>query len=442
MPAPSKAAQIAEAEKRGSRDTTNPANEGANANADLPGDTTAPEADAPLARDPTDTTRPPPGMKPTRVDRRAEIVASFREGRETSEAAEDVAELRQFAHDGIPPEMVREEEEPAAEDAEPAVTEPEEPEERPQPVLNRKVKVRGQEVDLSTLNEDQILAAVQKGLAGDSYFEEGRRVADDAKAALERVNALLAQQGKQGLRSPGAEHPGAEPAEPDGTAQPEHPEVDPYENVVNEIAFKDPKEAAASLRALVEGQNSQQRIQPVVTQALQQQRANDELARSKATRDRFATDRKDIADDPLAIAVLQQDIAGRQYQDLKALGFEDHQLPQTREEIGKWHLHYRGEGMRVRSMEKLFNESIAKYDEWKGAPKPAETGRQAPPRIAATIDRTERRTRLPQQPTRTAVPQRTNAENPQQRDRSAIVQEMQRDRKAPRTPPPRVARSQ
>ena len=376
-------------------------------------------------------------MKPTRVDRRAEIVAGFREHRETSDAADDVAELRQFAHDGVPPEMVREEE-PEAGTVEPEA-EPE-PEARPQPVLNRKVKVRGQEIDLSTLSEEQIVAAIQKGIAGDSYLDEARSKADQASAALERVNTLLAQQGTQGVRGPGAEHPGTETTKPEGTTDPEHPEVDPYESVVNKIAFEDPKEAAKSLRALVEGANDPRRIQPVVTQALQQTRADDELARSKAMRDRFAAERKDIAEDPLAVAVLQQDIAGRQYQDLKALGFEDHQLPKTREEIAKWHLHYRGEGMRVRSMETLFNESIAKYDEWKGGPKPAETNRQAPPRIAATIDRTERRARLPQQPTRTAVPQRTNAEQPQQRDRSAVVQEMIAARKAPRTPPPRVAR--
>lgn len=407
--------QIKEATGRGTREQDGPESTPRDIVPEVTAETTTEEA-APVAAV-RDAETPPPPPDRRRVDPRDAIVARFREGRETDESESDAAEIRRFANQGLPPEMV-----------EPPEPELEvEPEPEPETVApRRRVKVRGQEIELT---DEELIAAAQKGLAGDSYFEEGRRTADEAKQALDRVNVLL-RQTEQGLRTPAAEHPGDQTAEPEARGAPEHPEVDPFVDAVKQIAYEEPEKAGATLRALVENV-VRAGTKPATQEVLRETRQSDELARSRAAMTASIGKHQDIAQDPMAIAAIQHQIAVDQLEDLKALGIEESALPKTRDEIGRWHLFYRAEGMKVTPMAQLFTDAIDRFQKWKGGtaePPVADPTRRVGPRVEVSIDRTQRRANIPQQPTRAVAPRPDSRQPTPPQDRSAVVQRMMEQR--------------
>jgi hypothetical protein len=425
---PSKAEQIAEAQGRIDRKEVprdgNPSDGIIEQSAETTGpDDVGTEGNGGIRAQEQTEERQAPQVRP---DPRAEIAKRFSERRVRSEEADDVAELRAFANQGVPPEMT-------------AQSEPEQQqtEQTEQPlVVKRKVKVRGQELELS---EEELLAAAQRGLAGDSYMDEARRKADEASSTLTRVNTLL-QQTEQRVRGPAAEHPGSETTEtpaPGTEASGEHPAeeaVDPWVDAVKQLQFEAPEEAAKTLKTIVEGvvaKGAKQGAQ----ETLREDRRRDELARNFKTLEDLKTKHPDIASDPKAVAAVKTDVAAMQYEDLKALGFTEAQLPNPtdQKELGRWHLHYRHEGAKVRPMNDLMETAVSDFRKWKGTP--AETPQDqiptAKPRVEVKVDRTQRRETIPQQPNRSVTP-RADQGQPQQRSRSEVVAAMARRRAEPR----------
>lgn len=403
--------------------------EGRGVNDDLPPDNTGPEdhgSPAPRAREAdTDREAPPVPANRRRLDKRDAIAARFKTGRGTNnEAAEDAAEILAFANQGLPPGMTEKPVVAAEEEAElPADREEEIPE---QPVAKRKLNVRGREVELT---EDELVAAAQRGLAGDSYFEEGRRTADEAKAALERVNVLL-RDAPKGNRTPAGEHPAGEEAETPERGSAEHPELDPFVETVRLISYEDPEKAAASLRDLVRGE-VQTASKQSATDAVEHERQRDELARNRKTLDAFKSDHADIANDPLAVTVVKTKVAEKQHEDLVAIGYDPAVLPRPDDlqEIGRWHLFARSKGFKVRSVETLLDEGTKDYQAWKGGGENDVVVEppKGKPRVEVRLDRSERRANIPQQPSRAATP-RPDADTPQPKNRSDVVAAMARTR--------------
>jgi hypothetical protein len=436
----SKAEQIAEGQRRVDQGIvprdTNPSNE----TIDQSPETTGPE-DTGTEAVQFDQPQDRQAQKPNRIDPRQAIYDRFRADRVTNEAAEDVAELRAFANQGAPPEML---EQPQAEQQQPEQqSRQQQPEQQDQDkplVISRMLKVRGQEIDPSTLSEQQLIGALQKGLAGDDYLNEARSKADEATAALQRVNTLM-QQTEQRVRGPAAEHPGSEttgtPAPGQTDAIGEHPAeaaVDPWVDAVKQIAFEEPEKAAKTLQTIVEGIVAKGAKQGAKEQ-LYEDRKSDELARNKRMLEDFKTKHPDIASDPRAVAAVKTDVATMQYADLLALGFAETALPKVTDtqELARWHLHYRTEGAKVRPIGDLMEKAVTDFRTWKGSPAetPPESQPVAKPRVVVKLDRTERRETIPQQPNRSVSP-RPDAGQPQQRDRSDVVAQMARTRAAPR----------
>jgi hypothetical protein len=388
---------------------------------------------------------PATGKRPISLadNKRNAIVSRFKQQRDTS-ADDDVAELLAFANHGIPPELAKpapqqkqraapvdlgepepeHEPEPTTEEKATEFTS-DEPEPEPVKPAKRKLKVRGAEVELT---EDELLAAAQRGLAGDSYLDESRRKLDEVNDLL-RTTKTRAEPA-----SPSAVHPGA----PAGTTAEPSPGADsdgnttqksPLTKVVELLQFGDPEEAAQELDRHIDNRAAQR------SQAtLQRERLRNETTRSARFLKEFADQHPDLANDGFASAAMERRLFELQREDLVQLaqqfGKDDTAVPTSPAEIAKWHLYYRTEGHPVRDVPTLLKQSKDDFVKWKGTGKSNEPPTvKAAPRIEVQVDRSQRRQAIPTQPSRTGTP-RPDAQQPANapRDRSAIVREMQQKR--------------
>lgn len=425
---PSRAEQIAEAQarelQRGTSEIETP----------VEPDTDSIEGESAVTRVARDAPKPGEGdgrkapvVRSPHDQKRSEIISRFRTDRSVdTEAADDAKELREFARQGMPPELLEPEATPPAPEAGEGEGEtPPEPEAPPEPV-KRKLKVRGKEVELS---DEEVLALAQKAAAADDYLGEARQTLDNAKSLQKEIEATrTAPPGKHPTGSDAAQPP--EPAKtPDAS---EHP-VSPFAKLVEAIQFGDPNDAGKSLEELINTEVDK-RTKPAAKEVLEQQRMADEAARSKKYLDDFRSENKEIASDPFANAVIERMLIQKQLEDIKELGVDESQLPKTPGDIVQWHLWYRTNGYKVRDVTTLLKTSRDEFVEWKGVgekPKPA-TGK-APPRVEVKVDRTARRAAIPQTPASTVNPRPdSQTQSTAPRDRSDVVQQMIRSRAAPR----------
>lgn len=399
-----------------------------------PADTATPEpiveaaAPAPVQADPE---APPVPRAPPRSagdGRRADIVARFRDGRtNNNDAADDVAEINAFANQGLPPELVPAPPAPPA----PVVAvasaiedQQADPEAPPVPRVEapakRKVVVRGQTLELT---DEEILAAAQKGLAGDDYFAEAKRKLDEVNVLLRDTKTRAAPSSPDATH-PGAPAPGQTAEQPTPPADPAHPGLD-LSQVVEQIQFGDPAKAAELLAQAIStsAANSSQ-------ETLQNERLRNESARSQRFLKEFEGENPELADDPIANAAIERLLYDFQRDDLVKLmaasGVEESKVPTNPNQIAKWHLYYRTEGHPVRDVPTLLKEAAGKVKAWKGTtadPPPAPAPTPAPPRIEVAVDRSKNRASIPQQPSRTVAPRPDAVTQPAPpRDRSSVVQ--------------------
>ena len=420
MPTPSKQAQEAEAAARSGSapDTSSRA-----AALDVADDGQRGDVDrqaAPLT--PQTIVEPPPPRHEDHefVTRRNDIVARFRENR-AEIAAEEREDISDFARSGMPPEM---EPEPEPE-PEPAPVEAAEPE-APQRV---KVKVRGVEQELT---QDELIAAAQKSLAGDSYLDEGR-------AKLNEIDRIIAD-AKNRVSPPTGTVPATPRADqsgqPQATADPPVADAsntpDEIDQLIEAMQYGDPAEAKTRLQSTIRNEASQ-----IVQQQLMEARLQDEGARSQKVLADFIQEHAELAADPYSEAVIQRGVYDIQVADLKAIGIEANTLqtahggPATPADIAMAHRWYRTKGLNLTSPKDMLETSVSKFLKWKGVEpnKPATTPAvttKAPPRVEVTVDRTARREAIPQQPSRAAAPQRASVNQPAPlpRDRSDTVRQM------------------
>ena len=421
-----KEAQIAEAAQRGN------ALEGHDANADLPADTTRPEAEDAVVTPggaPHEDAVTPRALPQRRVDPRDAIAKRFQETRATGEDAAGADDIRAFTNEGMPPELLEAEAaDRAAAEAGETGDAPVVPEEPAAPAAKRKLTVRGKDVELT---DEELLAAAQRGLAGDSYFDEGRRIADEAKARLERVDLLL-RQTEQGVRAPAGEHPASETAETRAPDDSEHPAENPFTELAKTLAYETPEVAGAKLQEVMENMINGS-VPKVTKEQLDAERERDELARSRKTLHDVMGENPEIAQDPMAVAAIKTTIARMQLDDIRALGVDEAVLPKTEAEAGQWHLWYRANGMKVRPMDEILKQGVQSFKTWKGGG--AETppaGGKGSPRVVLSDERTRRRQSIQQQPTRTVTPRPDVSQSQQPRDRSTVVQAMAAARNKPR----------
>lgn len=434
MPTPTKAQQQAEATSRAATLGAEHVTAADNADiADLVADSTVPDEIAPATRrarepDPEPAERKPPTARSPHDQTRNDIVARFRQSRQTeAEEDTDADQINRFTRSGMPPELIPLDPEQAQEQVEPEAVEAVAEEAEPGPVapVKRKLKVRGQDIELT---DEELVAAAQKGLAADSYFEE-------SKNKLKEVDALLRDTRSRATRTAQlATHPGeAEGAQeteaPTPGEAPEHHE-DPYAKVVDAIQFGDPKDAAPLLAKLVTDQASKES-----KETLRLERMRNDSMRSQKVLNDFTGQNPELANDKFASAAIERHIYDLQLEDLRKLGLPEEQLPTTPKEVANWHQHYRVEGHEVRDAATLLTTARDDFMAWRGkssvSPQPAV--REGAPKVTVTVDRQARRAAIQPQPTRTVAPKPDSVTNPPvQRDRSDVVRQMMVDRAKPR----------
>jgi hypothetical protein len=429
--APNKAQQELEAEARmRATRSGDPTDNDLNAHAvEVATDDTAtdPPVD-PITTTNEDTSRRPPALERTKGDRmRDEIVARMREQRQQMQETDtDEEEIRRFARQGIPPELLDEEEAgetPGEEEVsgeEPA--EVNDQVEEPPPDKKFRAKVRGKEILLS---EKELIDAAQIALAHDDYLTEAKTVLNEVKALRNDLGASRAQPGI---------HPteGANVDATSGTTQtPPADTPDPYTAVVEKLQFGDQAEAARELKQLLATESSK-----LSQKALLDQRMADEVARNGKTMQDFKAKYPELVSDPIASAAIEAQVLAIQRADLEALGLDPNQIPRTSKELTEWHLFYRANGNRVKSDGTMLQEAVDRFNEWRGPKKDDQEppqARKVVPRIDMSQDRVQRRASLPQQPTRAVTPrQDSQRATPQPRDRSEIVRQMVASRNKPR----------
>lgn len=387
----------------------------------------APQTPLEQATQVEDQPRSPP--QPREDNRRNDIVARFRQRREQTEQS-DIDDIRAFAHQGLPPEMVeRQEEQPL----DPEIEQPAAP-----PVAKHKIKVLGEEKELTI---EELTALAQKNAAGDAYLEEARSLKQDLALKsrelddrMRRVDELL----NSGQRST---QPAQNQTGQNGAQSGEEPAVEnqdsPYTKLAKDIVYGEPEEAGRNIQTTVETAAT-----TAARQELERQRQQDEITRSKKFVREFQADHADI--DENAEAVITKRIYDLQSEDLEKLaptiGLRPDQLPTRREDIANWHLFYRTQG-KVRSVEEMTKTAYDDFVKWRG-PRTAEppktetpatsTQPQVPPKVVIAVNREERRMQIPQQPTRTSVPAQVQPTAQQPASRSQIVANMAALRARPR----------
>lgn len=377
----------------------------------------------PAPRVPQDDAAPLPPARSRFDQRRDEIVARYRTER-TVEADADRDDISDFARSGLPPDF----------DPQPEPEPESQPEPQPQPGPQTvRVKVHGQEMDLPL---EDVIAKAQIALASENLL-------DETKSRLKEVDSLLAATRANVAR---ADQPGQHQARPQSTqttepaldpgADPEHHE-DALAKLIETLQFGDPAEARQLLQNTIAESSTK-----AVQEQLLIQRVRDEGARSAKVLKDFMTSHADLAKDPMAQAAIERQVYDLQIEDLKAIGFDpaNIQTPSgvvTPADIADAHRYYRANGYEIRKPEALLEAATASFLTWKGVktdlPNPADPAPKAPPRIEVSVDRTARRSAIPQQPARTAVPRQDPQQaTPQPRDRSAIVQQEIARRNLPR----------
>lgn len=363
---------------------------------------------APPAAEP----EPEPDTKPepTRIhmspkdQERAEIAARFRKSRQDPQDVDYHGD-----HSNDPTQLYG----AVAKEPEP---EPEpEPEVKPQEDEFEELTVRREKVRLP---KKEVLALAQKALAADSYFDDARKIYEDARRAApsrphpdETEPAPVARQ---------------DDADPDDARQP-HQDGDPFEELVEKIQYGDKKEAAEALRTTLAKASQSATIETQWAQKI-----NDDLARDTETYKEFAAKNSDIAQDENAVTVVKRNFIDGYREDLRKIGVPEDRIPTDADTLAKHHRIYKLKGQPVRSVGQLLEAAKTKFVEWKGgpAPKPQNQQQQNGGRPAVNVNRTERREAIPHQPSRAAVPQQLQRPQnaPASPDRSQVVQRMRQSR--------------
>ena len=251
-----------------------------------------------------------------------------------------------------------------------------EPEHQP---AKRKLIVRGQIVEMT---EDEILAAAQKTLAGDSYLDEAKQILAEARG-IKKARTASDNQHPDGQED-------AQLLDPDDTGyDAQHPEPS-FRGVVEKIQYGDPEEAAVELERLVDTRATKQ-----VTENHAKRLFDQDLARSQKALKGFIAANPDLANDEIAALAIERGMYHLYKEDIIKLGMAEDKIPDDPATLANWHRWYRVHGHEVRNTADLLNQSRDKFIAWRGgrsteqpasaategsAPRSSQRGSRYPPR--------------------------------------------------------------
>lgn len=304
----------------------------------------------------------------------------------------------------------------------------------PQPQEKFKLKVRGEERevdraeamrlakvvtgndDTEGLSDDHLARLAQIGAAGQSYLEDTRQVLETTRTQVQ----VSRQHPDETQPAPTATDPNDQD---DGNTP-----ADPVKDIVHEIQYGDPDQAAEKLRTTIADAAVN-----AVKQANSDSRVQDDIRNDLRAHDEFVKKHTDLASDPIATAVIREGLMAGYRDDLRKIGVPEDKIPTDPSMLANHHRHYKLAGQPVRSVATLLEDSAEKLTKWRGGqsrtedpnPKPQPQERA----VRVDVNRDDRRRAIPQQPTRANVqPQLNNTQPSGQKSRSDAVQAAKRAR--------------
>lgn len=282
-----------------------------------------------------------------------------------------------------------------------------------------KITIRGQVVELT---DTQLIERASKVEAADSYFAEGRALLEAAK------------QVKKELAAPDSQHPDGRQAADDGQdrdtrATPRRPGEDTLE-VVKDLQFGDPEEAADKLNRLIDARADQR-----ANEGHLQRLVNNDLAKAQKSLRDFTAANPQIANDEDASMLMENHIYKIYRDDIAKLGVVDEaQIPKDPKTLADWHRYYRVHGQPVSSIPDVLSrakEHVVKRLGVSGEPPQPVVRPKGAPNVEVNVDRTARRAAIPNQPNRAVAPRR-DAQAPQGKTpASNVINDMRRARGQP-----------
>lgn len=281
-------------------------------------------------------------------------------------------------------------------------------------------KIRGKDV---TLSEDEWLERAAQVTAADSYLEEARQVLEQAK----EIKAGRASQDDDQHPDRRSQAHAQDGLDQDAVEGAQHPELS-FKDVIQEIQYGDPDEAAAKLEKLVD-QRSKKTATATVTEGALQRTYDQDLAKSQRQLKEFADANPDLAADERSAMLIEQGMYKGYREDILALGIDASKIPTNPKDLANWHRFYRINGYEVRQTKDLLESSKADLVKWRGGERPQQQPKPSrqQPRIQVNVDRDQRRMAIPVQPQRAVAPRR-DAPAPAQTNRSDVVAGMRRAR--------------
>lgn len=295
-----------------------------------------------------------------------------------------------------------------------------------QPAAKLKLKVRGEEReverdeairlakvvtgndDVEGLNDDQITRLAQIGAAGQSYLDDTRQVLETTR---QRVQVSRQHQDEP--------RPAPQATETNDNDDDGDTNADPVKNLVKEIQYGDPDQAAERLRTTMT-----EFAKDAVKQVSSDTRVQEDVRNDLRAHDEFVKKHADLASDPIAQTVIRDGLMNGYRDDLRKIGVPEDQIPTDPSALANHHRQYKLQGQPVRSVAKLLDDAAERLTTWRGGevrreptPQP-KTERQ----VHVNVNRDTRREAIPQQPTRSNVqPLPAANANRGQPDRSAAV---------------------
>jgi hypothetical protein len=334
-------------------------------------------------------------------------------------------EEQPFSGDINDPELIygsHAREELAPEDGAPEPGVPEHQTQPPAEPRKIKLKVNGREVELT---EDEVIARAQKVEAADTYLDEAKTLLKEAKQIRRSRSGADVDQDQGDVDAP---HNTGEADETRSTAQDHGAKL---KDVVKKIQFDDPDEAASALGEVIEEVADKKAEQRQLNRLLQ-----NDLARSQQSLKTFREKNADIANDPMAAAVIEQNVYAIYREDIAKIGIPEDQIPKDPKTLADWHRFYRVHGHEVRTTDTILTEAHDRLVKWRGGNRGGQPQRQtqprAEPRVNVNVDRNDRRRAIPTQPSRSAAPRpQAQPGNPKPQDRSSVISQMRQQRGQP-----------
>lgn len=283
-----------------------------------------------------------------------------------------------------------------------------EPQAQPEPAPRKiKLTVRRQEIELP---EDEVIAHAQKALAADTYFDDAKRIYEDARRA-----APSRPHPDENQPAPAAE----ETIDDLDNPQP-HPEADEFEELVEKIQYGDKKEAAEVLRTTLTKITKQSSLEQSW-----EEKINNDLVSDTQTYQEFAARNAELAKDENAVAVIKKNLLDGYREDLRKIGVPEDRIPKDETVLAQHHRVYKLKGQPVRTVGQLLEDAKGRFVQWRGGAPAQQKATQQPNgnRPAVNVNRSDRREAIPHQPSRAAVPpQMQRSQTPAApTDRSEIV---------------------